>query len=60
MVACSSNNQLNEKWEMTKNSQIRHSESDMCLDNAGLHAQDHVFVRKCDVKSITQKWKIEH
>lgn len=52
--------QLNEKWEMTKNSQIRHIESGMCLDNAGLHAQDHVFVRKCDSNSVTQKWKIEH
>lgn len=60
MVACSSNKQLNEKWEMTKDNQIRHIESDMCLDSTGLHVQDHVFVKKCDSNNLSQKWTIEH
>lgn len=60
MVVCSSNDRLNEKWEMTKNHQLRHIDTDMCLDTAGLHVQDHVNVRKCDAGSFTQKWTIEH
>lgn len=60
MISCSSKKQLNEKWEMTKHQQIRHIDTDMCLDHEGLHALDHVYVKKCDSTSGTQKWTIEH
>ncbi|KAG4066270.1 hypothetical protein HA402_000494 [Bradysia odoriphaga] len=60
MISCSSNNKLNEKWEMTAERQIRHIETDMCLDHEGLHSQDHALVRKCDTNSGTQQWTIEH
>lgn len=60
MVMCLSNNKLNEKWEVTKSHQLRHIDTDMCLDHVGLHVQDHVYVRKCDSNSSTQKWTIAH
>lgn len=60
MITCLANNKLNEKWEITDAHQVRHIETDKCLDNAGLHAQDHVYVRQCDSISLTQKWTIEH
>lgn len=58
MTPCLDNDKYNEKWEITSANQIRQIELDMCLDSENLNSQDHVFARKCDPTSQTQKWKI--
>lgn len=60
MSACQEGEKFNEKWELTDHKQIRHIDTDMCLDTENLNAQDHVFLSKCDADSETQKWKIGH
>lgn len=59
MVACLDNDAYNEKWEVTPFDQIRNINLDLCLDHFNLNPQDHVFARKCDIHSKTQKWVVE-
>lgn len=60
MAPCLDNDLYNEKWELTPYSQIRHINSDLCLDFENLNPQDHLFAQKCNEYSETQKWQIEH
>lgn len=59
MAMCLDNDDYNEKWELTTNSQIRQIKLDLCLDYESLNAQDHVYATKCDPYSATQKWAVE-
>lgn len=60
MHPCNDNDKHNEKWELTSEKQIRHIDTDLCLDAYNLNSQDHVIVTSCHPLSQTQKWKISH
>lgn len=60
MAPCLDNDLYNEKWELTPHNQIRHANSDLCLDYEHLNSQDHIFAQKCNQLRETQKWQIEH
>lgn len=59
MTLCLDNDTYNEKWELTSTQQLRHIETNMCLDYDLLNAQDHILAQKCDPYSETQKWRVE-
>lgn len=60
MITCSPYDKFNEKWMITDDDQIRHIETDMCLDHKNLNLQEHLVVRHCDTSSKTQKWAFSH
>lgn len=47
-----------QKWEYTKDKQIRNIASNLCLDAGRLKSQDFVYAAKC-TDSKTQKWVFE-
>lgn len=60
MTPCLNNDKFNDKWQITEDNQIRHIELDLCLDHRNLNAQDHLYARKCDVTSESQKWEFSN
>lgn len=60
MSPCSDSDKFNEKWEFTTDMQIRHIDTDLCLDVFGLSSQEHIIVTPCDPMRESQRWKIGH
>lgn len=60
MSPCSESDKFNEKWELTHDHQIRHIDTDSCLDVFSLSSQEHVIVTQCDPTREGQRWKIGH
>lgn len=60
MAPCLTNNKNNEKWELTEDGLIRQIELNLCLDHRNLNVQSHVYAKKCDPMSETQKWEFSN
>lgn len=58
MSPCSDSDKFNERWEFTTDMQIRHIDTDLCLDVFGLSSQEHITVTPCDPMRDSQRWKI--
>lgn len=51
-------NELNSKWELNNNSQIRNVGTGLCIDFANLTTEGRGYVDNCNVESLTQKSKL--
>lgn len=60
MVPCHSTDDIDDRFEITSDKQIKHINSGYCLDHYEARVQEFVYVTDCDPNQPEQKWEFEH
>lgn len=60
MVPCHSTDDIDDRFEITADKQIKHINSGLCLDHFEAHVQEFVYVSDCNPNLPEQKWEFEH